>query len=226
MKKIILLTSCILISFAAHPQDATFNNLTSNTLIKSGGSLDFSGWGLKGDNTFDPRPNFNGGLAYVINNHNGLTFSAHTNYGGIRFYNQGYPNNPLDPATGAVMVMCVTNNGVGIGVTDPQGYKLAVNGNMVATTIAVKTYANWPDYVFSKAYTLPSLKDTKKFIDQNGHLPDIPTAAEISSKGIDLGDMNAKLLKKIEELTLHLIRLEEQNEQQQKALERLQSIQK
>jgi hypothetical protein len=92
---------------------------------------------------------------------------------------------------------------VGIGTTTPRE-KLSVNGNIRAREIKVET-ANWPDYVFAKDYVLPSLKETEKHIQEKGHLPGIPSAEEVKSNGVDLGEMNAKLLKKIEELTLHLI---------------------
>ncbi|SMC75140.1 hypothetical protein [Pedobacter africanus] len=95
---------------------------------------------------------------------------------------------------------------VSIGTTDPKGYKLAVNGKVRAHEIKVET-ANWPDYVFAKDYQLPTLQETEKHIKDKGHLPGIPSAAEVKANGLDLGEMNAKLLQKIEELTLHLIEM-------------------
>jgi len=98
---------------------------------------------------------------------------------------------------------------VGIGTSSPTE-KLSVNGKIRAHEIKVET-ANWPDYVFAKDYELPSLDETEKHIQQNGHLPGIPSAEEVKANGIDLGEMNAKLLKKIEELTLYLIESEKRN---------------
>ncbi|WP_214228803.1 tail fiber protein [Pedobacter sp. B4-66] len=103
---------------------------------------------------------------------------------------------------------------VGIGTTTPNA-KLAVNGKIRAQEIKVET-ANWPDYVFAKGYQLPSLQETEQYIRDKGHLPGIPSAEEVKANGVDLGEMNAKLLKKIEELTLHLIELEKKNERQEK----------
>jgi len=100
-------------------------------------------------------------------------------------------------------VTVLANGLVGIGTTAPDS-KLSVNGNIRAKEIKVET-ANWPDYVFAKDYSLPSLVETEKHIKEKGHLPGIPSAKEAEANGIDLGEMNAKLLKKIEELTLHLI---------------------
>lgn len=92
---------------------------------------------------------------------------------------------------------------LGIGISSPSD-KLAVNGNIRAREIKVEA-TNWPDYVFTKSYRLPTLEETENHIKEKGHLPGIPSAAEVKANGIDLGEMNAKLLQKIEELTLHLI---------------------
>ncbi|WP_214228801.1 hypothetical protein [Pedobacter sp. B4-66] len=107
--------------------------------------------------------------------------------------------------------MTITNAGdVGIGTMTPN-VKLAVNGSIRAQEIKVEA-ANWPDYVFAKNYKLPSLKETENHIKEKGHLPGIPSADEVKANGIDLGEMNAKLLKKIEELTLYLIEIKKDNE--------------
>ncbi|WP_448105175.1 hypothetical protein [Pedobacter panaciterrae] len=98
---------------------------------------------------------------------------------------------------------------VGIGTLSPKE-KLSINGKIRAQEIKVET-ANWPDYVFAKDYELPSLKVTEQYIKEKGHLPGIPSAEEVKTNGVDLGEMNARLLKKIEELTLHLIESEKRN---------------
>jgi hypothetical protein len=115
----------------------------------------------------------------------------------------------------------ITSSGdVGIGTTDPKGYKLAVNGKVRAHEIKVET-ANWPDYVFAKDYQLPDLRETELHIKTNGHLPGIPSAEEVKNNGIDLGDMNARLLQKIEELTLHVIELNKTVVKQQSQINKL-----
>lgn len=101
---------------------------------------------------------------------------------------------------------------VGIGTTDTKGYKLAVAGNMIAESVKVKLQGSWPDYVFGEDYKLPTLHETEKHIKENGHLEGIPSAKEVKANGIDLGDINARLLQKLEELTLHLIEMKKENE--------------
>ncbi|MES2458834.1 MAG: hypothetical protein V4594_24995 [Bacteroidota bacterium] len=104
------------------------------------------------------------------------------------------------------------NGNVGIGTTTPTD-KLSVNGRIRAKEIKIES-ANWPDFVFAKDYKLPSLQQTEQHILANGHLPGIPSAAEVAKDGIELGDMNKKLLQKIEELTLYLIEIKKENEKQ------------
>ena len=88
----------------------------------------------------------------------------------------------------------------------PTNYKLAVDGDVIANRVRVdKVSDGWPDYVFEPEYKMASLEELQKFINENGHLPGIPSAEDVESHGIDLGSMEAKLLEKIEELTLHLI---------------------
>ena len=97
---------------------------------------------------------------------------------------------------------------VGIGTTDTQGFKLAVKGNMVAERVKVALQPNWPDFVFSKDYPLPTLQEVEKYLVENGHLEEIPSAAEVKKEGFFLEEMDAKLLQKIEELTLYTIEQE------------------
>lgn len=98
---------------------------------------------------------------------------------------------------------------VGIGTaTSPApgdvNLKLAVNGNIYTKKLKV-TQSGWADYVFESSYKLKSLPELESFIKKNKHLPEVPSAKEIQSKGLDVGDGQALLLKKIEELTLYII---------------------
>jgi len=95
--------------------------------------------------------------------------------------------------------------------TSYDGGKLQVRGLIRAQEIKVET-TNWPDFVFAKNYQLPSLQTTEQHILANGHLPGIPSAAEVEKDGIALGEMNKKLLQKIEELTLYLIEMKKEND--------------
>jgi len=113
----------------------------------------------------------------------------------------------------------ITSGSLGVGTTDTKGYKLAVAGDMIAESIKVKIASTWPDFVFAKDYKLPTLKDIEDHIKGKGYLQGIPSAAEVKANGIDLGEMNAKLLQKIEELTLYLIEQNRQLVSQQKAVE-------
>jgi hypothetical protein len=98
-----------------------------------------------------------------------------------------------------------SNGNIGIGTTNPYTYKLAINGSAIATAMWVKNFANWPDYVFKTDYKLPALNDLKTYIDKNHHLPDVPTEKEVKQNGLNLGEMNKVLVKKVEELTLYMI---------------------
>ena len=111
------------------------------------------------------------------------------------------------------------NGFVGIGTDAPQE-TLSVNGNIRAHEIKVET-ANWPDYVFKPEYQLQSLAQTEQFIKDNGHLPEIPKASEVESNGLSLGEMNKLMMKKIEELTLHLIEKDKEITEINKVLKNL-----
>lgn len=117
----------------------------------------------------------------------------------------------------------VAHNGrVGIGTTTPRE-TLSVNGKIRVHEVKVET-TNWPDYVFRKDYKLMPLDSLKNFIETNGHLPEMPTAEEVEANGVQLGEMVNKLLKKNEELTLHLIEKNREIESQGKRLENLEKL--
>jgi trimeric autotransporter adhesin len=84
-------------------------------------------------------------------------------------------------------------------------YKLYVEKGILAEKVKVSVQANWPDYVFGKDYSLMPLKEVENYISTNNHLPEVPSAEVIAKDGLDLGKMDATLLKKVEELTLYLI---------------------
>ncbi len=102
--------------------------------------------------------------------------------------------------------MLIDNDGnVGIGTESPDA-KLAVNGLIHAKEVKVDLLG-WPDYVFEEDYDLISIEEVEKFIELNGHLPNVPSAKEIENNGVELGEMNKKLMEKVEELTLYIIQM-------------------
>jgi hypothetical protein len=112
-----------------------------------------------------------------------------------------------------------SNGNVGIGTLVPP-YKLSVDGTIGAREVIV-TSTTWPDYVFESNYKLPSLELIERYIRENQHLPEVPTAKEVDANGIKLAEMNALLLKKIEELTLYQIESNKQIQLLKKEVEQL-----
>jgi len=100
--------------------------------------------------------------------------------------------------------------------SDCNQYKLFVKGGIRTEQVKVDIAASngWADYVFKKDYKLMPLKDVEHFINNNGHLPEVPSTEDAIKNGIELKEMNILLLKKIEELTLYTI-------EQQKRIEAL-----
>ena len=105
-------------------------------------------------------------------------------------------------------------NNVGIGTNSPQA-KLSVNGNVCAKEVRVSLSGSpcWPDYVFAQDYDLMKISDLRSCVQQNRHLPGVPSAAEVEENGVELGATTEILLQKIEEMTLYIIQLEERVQQ-------------
>ncbi len=117
------------------------------------------------------------------------------------------PNGSITRST----AMLIANDGnVGIGTINPQS-ELAVNGKITSTEVEV-TPNGWSDFVFNDDYHLKSLEEVENYISINKHLPDVPSEAEVIEKGVNLGDMDAILLQKIEELTLYVIEMKKEME--------------
>ncbi len=124
----------------------------------------------------------------------------------------------------------ILNGVVGINVLDQdiasmeqyQHYSLYAKDGVITTKVSIKRYENWwSDYVFDPDYTLMPLGDLRRYIDIHRHLPDIPSETEVTEEGIELGIMQSLLLKKIEELTLYTLQLQEQVESLQKEIDNL-----
>lgn len=147
----------------------------------------------------------------------GITMGHSSNHEFYRFGGQVLIKN--DPNSPTMYFRSRGLNGEGIwaktlnnfGNQDING-NLLVSGIIKAIEIRVQTNV-WSDFVFDKDYKLRSLADVQQFININGHLPEIPAASEVIETGIDLAEMNVKLLQKIEELTLYVIELNKRIEE-------------
>jgi len=131
--------------------------------------------------------------------------------------NNGAAANLSVQRDGGNVLFCELENGrVGIGLgdadfpTDPL-YRLAVNGKVICEELKVQIQSLWPDYVFHADYDLTPIDQLEKEIRNTGHLPGIPSAEDVKSSGIEIGEMQRILLEKIEELTLHIIELHKEN---------------
>ncbi|GAB3756378.1 hypothetical protein GCM10028817_26330 [Spirosoma pomorum] len=126
-----------------------------------------------------------------------------------------------------------SGNGVVIGEDvnkTPAGYRLYVQDGILTekVKVAVKNASDWSDYVFEKGYKLAPLAEVEQHIQQKGHLPGVPSATEVMEQGVDVAKMDAKLLEKIEELTLYSIQLEKElkttRQQQQAEIDELKKL--
>lgn len=116
-------------------------------------------------------------------------------------------------------VINITNMGqVGIGTYAPGAYKLAVEGTVGVRKIKVTQQTNWADFVFQENYKLQTLAELEEYIRINKRLPDMPSEKEVQRDGVDLGEMNVKLLQKLEELTLHIIEMNKRNNELERRL--------
>lgn len=104
------------------------------------------------------------------------------------------------------LVVDLDNDWVAIGTATPKaGYALSVDGRVVCEELLVEDSGDWPDYVFEEQYRLQPLDEVEAHIKERKHLPGIPTAVEIARDGLPIGEMQKRMMAKIEELTLHLI---------------------
>lgn len=156
--------------------------------------------------------------AFTVNpsTYNNANFTVSTGANGIVLQGVG-----SDATTAYNLFLNSFGGGVGIGTIDTKGYQLAVNGNAIFTRIKVQQYGLWADYVFEKNYRLPSLREVEQYIRQNKRLPDMPSTSEVEKEGLDLGAHQALLLKKIEELTLYVIELKKQVDEQKNEINAL-----
>lgn len=209
-----------------------YNSSTAKTLVNIKQN------GMMGVGTFYPEAALHVTSVNVLANGNrmaavlGNTYNDWTAFGGInggkiRGSNEGYldletyaagTNSNLYLNLSSAGNVIVANGGgkVGIGTVTPQA-KLSVNGDIFAKKVKV-TQAGWPDFVFETSYPLMELNSLGAFIRENKHLPGIPPAREVEKEGLDIGDNQAKMMQKIEELTLYILELNRKLEKQQEQL--------
>ncbi len=106
--------------------------------------------------------------------------------------------------------------------TQIDGYKLYVEQGILTekVKVAIKNSKDWYDHVFDKSYSLMPLNQLDKFIKTNKHLPGVQTTEQVMNEGLDLGKMNALMLKKIEELTLYTIQLKKELDETKKLIKK------
>lgn len=119
-----------------------------------------------------------------------------------------YTSTPIGYRQQEVLRLGAEGN-VGIGTVPGSSYKLAVKGRMGCSEVVVESVDQWPDYVFEPDYAMPSLKEVDAFVKRNRHLPGVPSQQTVAERGIEVGNMQAVLLEKVEELTLYTIRQQE-----------------
>lgn len=139
----------------------------------------------------------------------------------VQFYQSGSAKSFIQQI-GSTLVMGVNNGNLRLDATQiaigedlntAEGFKLAISGKAICEELKVSLRDDWkwPDYVFHESYKRLPLSELKKFIESNKHLPNIPSVKEVeTNKGFELGDMQRKMLEKIEELTLYVIELQQQ----------------
>ncbi|MBW0177575.1 hypothetical protein [Sediminibacterium sp.] len=150
----------------------------------------------------------NGNTSFFVNENNtgGSVFSGASPYATVI---GNFENRPLQFATSTFVRMTISSNGNALigTATDNGTDKLQVNGSVKAKKITI-SQTGWPDYVFDSSYSLRPLSAVQTFIAKHKRLPDMPSAKDVEEKGVDIGDQQVLLLKKIEELTLYVLQLQ------------------
>ena len=179
-------------------------NWTNSLTVTSDGKFGFGTSAPKGQ--LEIKGPYNGNSQLIINttSSNGeLRFSENGSVKGFVWYSPSNDLMAFGRGSTPNSLFATSDGKFGVGITNPSE-KLHVNGNIRATAPI------WADFVFESEYKLRTLEEVEQHINEKGHLPGIPSEAEVTENGINLGEMDAKLLQKIEELTLYLI---EQNKE-------------
>ncbi|MBS7256145.1 hypothetical protein [Flavobacterium branchiicola] len=145
----------------------------------------------------------------IIDNYGGGTYAQTGS--GLKIQTSYWNGSNISAITSLVLS---PEGNLGLGVLNPNN-KLDVNGTIHSKEVKVDM-TGWSDFVFKKEYNLPTLEQVEKHIADKGHLENIPNEEEVLKNGVNLGEMNAKLLQKIEELTLYMIEMKKENEEMKK----------
>lgn len=211
--------------------DATISTVNNKMLRFGGGSFGF--W-TDGNTDENDSPQFKVSATNVSSS---LPIDVTT--GGVRTVMRKHPDRNvawLGTTSSNDLEIGVSNNTVGVIGTDGNlywgfnglqtgssiraelrsKYSMFVKKGILAADYAIAPVSSWADYVFEDSYRLRPLSEVKKYVDDNGHLPDVPSAAQVATEGYSQHDMNETLLRKVEELTLYIL-------QQQKEIDELRS---
>ncbi len=129
--------------------------------------------------------------------------------GGVSISAQNDANSAHIPLLLAANKFMFHGGNVGIGTDKTTGYLLSVAGKVRAEEVEISLSSTWADYVFADNYSLMPLAELKSYISENRHLPNIPSAEEIETSGLSIGEMQKMQMEKIEELTLYILELEQ-----------------
>ena len=127
------------------------------------------------------------------------------------------------PSTGRIYI----GNSINFpNITTTNRYRLLVEGGILTekVKVALRSTANWADYVFANDYKLMPLNEVEAFVKENKHLPGVASAENLTKEGLDLAEMQAKQMEKIEELTLYAIEKNKKIEKQEKEIEELKAM--
>jgi hypothetical protein len=149
-------------------------------------------------------------------------FWSDDNVAGGRNQSAGFVIGPWDASFAGIRITPTGDVGIGTPLSpNPNNYKLGVNGIIGAKELQIEV-TSWPDYVFESDYSLMPLKELESYITTHNHLPGIPSVSDVAKTGtVAVGEMQNKLLQKVEELTLYVIDLQKQNQNLEAEIEAL-----